>query len=189
MAYGRLVGSLAGTALKLSPFGGAASMARSVLGGIPGLSSLLGGMSASQKRLKSRARLMKLEGKVAAGTISAKGLARLRKKAGGPYAKQAQRASMALEAYSQSKYGESPSVGAGPMKALPTSRGWVGRATGTSSRRRKVTRSRAPSRRAGTTASGRSRSRTKTRKRVKTSRMPAGLARYWRKRNERRRAA
>lgn len=175
MAYGRVVKGAVGMALRSSPLGGAVTFAKA----IPGLGSLLGGMSASEKRLKSRARLDKLLAKASAGTLTEKGRARLEKKAAGPYAKQAAKAKAALTALNvgnmtQSMGGESPSVGAGPMSLA-----WA------KPKRRSTTRRRSTKRTVRRVA----RKAKRTVRRVRRGRMPAALARYWAGKRRKRRAA
>lgn len=169
MAYGRTALGLGASVLKATPFGGALSIAQR----LPGLGGIFGGMSASEKRLKSRKRLDKLLAKVAAGTLSAKGLARLQHKAQGPYAKQAAKARAAL-----GEMGMSPSVGAGPMA--------VSLAMRRPAPRRAVSRAAAPARRARKASRTAARSSRRARAR---SKMPAGLARYWAAKRKKRRAA
>jgi len=181
MSYGRLATSV----LKSVPGGGAAAAALGALKGIPGLSGVFGGLSRSQKRLKSRARLDKLLAKSAAGTISARGLRRLERKAKGPYAKQAAKASAALgraravvgaRTATQGRSG-SGSLNAGPMSLAfaRVARTPAQRATRTAARTtRKVKRTAARSQRAAKRA-------------VRVGRMPPGLRRYWQKVNARRR--
>lgn len=176
MAYGRVVKGAVGLALKSSPLGGAVTFAKA----IPGLGSLLGGMSASEKRLKSRARLDKLLAKAAAGTLTEKGRARLEKKAAGPYAKQAAKAKAALTALNignmtQSAGGSSPSVGAGPMSLA-----WA------KPKRRRSTKRRSSARRAVRKVK---RTAKRTVRRVRRGRMPAALARYWAGKRRKRSAA
>lgn len=182
MAYGRLAGSMASMALKASPVGGALSLARGLTSKIPGLSGLLGGMSASQKRLKSRARLDRLLASAAKGTLSARQLQRLQNKAKGPYAKQAAKAQAALASLSRGNRtqssGGSPSVGAGPMSlAYARPKGTGVRYGGFTVRRIKGSKKKRV-----TTSRGRT-------VKVRTSKMPPALAAYWRARRAKRRAA